>query len=260
MLAIINIPGYIEDIYSEYKALAKDIYDSIQDSGEEKLIPGRTDLFNAFPDGTVIHITDGFFRFKNGEKLMRLYSQTDFVVVRNFHDETTLASDFGSSVMVFDKDVFLNILHQDAAILEKWVRLQDIENSINRYLATVYMKDNEISPDFNLKEYKAGDIIANEGEPPLEIYEMITGSAVAVHEGKEIGMIHEGEIFGEISFLTESSRSATVKASEDCIVNAIKKEQFDDLIKFNPQLILSISKTLARRIVTLNDIVAGKIT
>ena len=58
---------------------------------------------------------------------------------------------------------------------------------------------------------------------------------------------------------TESTRTATIGAVEKCFVRVVTKEDFLKLIKCNPQLVLAISKTLAHRIVQLNEKIIGKI-
>lgn len=86
---------------------------------------------------------------------------------------------------------------------------------------------------------------------------MVSGSAIVLRDNKKIGRINTGEIFGEISFLTESTRTATVKADKNSFVHVVNKDDFSKLIETNLHLIISISKTLAQRIVQLNDQLLG---
>lgn len=258
MLSAIRVPGYVKEMYSHYKELSKDIYEVIETLGEKEKIEAGTDLCQYSDKGYLYYIVDGYFKYTSDSKLVRLYSQSDFIIPGCSGDNTSLRSDFAADITVFSKQPFLDAIRTDTALLDKWVRLQHLENSINRCLACAYMEVNTI-PDFNLEEYDKNDVIVKEGEKPLTIYEMVSGSAIAIHHEKKLGEIREGEIFGEISFLTECSRTATVIASERCMVRTVNKDDFLNMIKCDPQLIFSVAQTLAHRIVKLNDRVVGKI-
>jgi CRP-like cAMP-binding protein len=146
----------------------------------------------------------------------------------------------------------LEAIKSNNDIFEKWVSLSNMENMINLSLSSAYLKQ-EFKSDFALKEYQEGDLIMQEGETPEEIFELISGSAVAIYNDEAVGRIKEGEVFGEISFLTERTRTATVQATRKSLVRVTGKDDFSDLIKHNPQVIIAISKTLASRIIELNE-------
>lgn len=258
MLSAIRVPEYVKEMYSRYKKLSEDIYEVIETAGQKEKIQAGTDLCQYSDNGYLIYIVDGFFKYISDAKLVRLYSRSDFIIPGSSGNNASLCSDFAADITVFSKKPFLDAVRKDTVLLDKWLCHQHLENSINRCLAGAYMEVNTI-PDFNLEEYDNGDAIVKEGEKPLAIYEMVSGSAIAMHHDKEIGEICEGEIFGEISFLTECSRTATVIASERCMVRTVNKDDFLDMTKCDPQLIFSIAQTLAHRIVKLNDRVVGKI-
>ena len=87
---------------------------------------------------------------------------------------------------------------------------------------------------------------------------MIEGEAVVTSNGREIGYIGPEEVFGEISFLTESSRSASVRATDSCMVRVISRKDFLQQIRTNPQFIITISRKLAQRVVELNKKIASQ--
>ena len=68
-----------------------------------------------------------------------------------------------------------------------------------------------------------------------------------------VGRINEGEIFGAMAALTQSDRSATVRARTRCSVVKVRKEQFTDLIANNPATIHSLLVDMANSIVNLNE-------
>jgi CRP-like cAMP-binding protein len=81
---------------------------------------------------------------------------------------------------------------------------------------------------------------------------MLEGSASVQVRGNTVGAIAEGEVFGEISFLTGQPRSASVIATSPCLVQVIEREQFAVMVRANPQLMVHVATTLANRVVELN--------
>jgi CRP-like cAMP-binding protein len=198
-----------------------------------------------------VYIVEGFCHLKHEKKTIRLYSESDFFITgEGFDDTWTLTSEFTTQVS-FLKRRHLSALLQDSALIEKWTQLLCLENKINVSLCSFYLQE-DVTADFQYRHYSTGEIIIAEGDTSQEIFEMISGSAIVLHNNQEIGKINAGEPFGEISFLTASPRTATVKALENCFVRIADNEQFLRLIKTNPQLVVHISKTLAERVIQLN--------
>ncbi|MCP4604111.1 MAG: cyclic nucleotide-binding domain-containing protein [Proteobacteria bacterium] len=252
MLSIKGVPDELENIYTEYKNLSKEIYRFVEDNARPERLSANTNLFECAENGAYVYILEGYFKLASQDKILRLYSESDFVNLENNFAGLTLSSEFASDIVVFEKNPFLEKLHTNTEIFEKWIYLQNFENKISLSLCSFYLAS-EVEATFELREYGEGDVITKEGDPPSEIYEMINGNATVLLGERTIGRIGSGEIFGEISFLTERSRTATVIASGRCFVRIVKKEDFFSLIENNPHLGISISKTLANRIVDLND-------
>jgi CRP-like cAMP-binding protein len=103
-----------------------------------------------------------------------------------------------------------------------------------------------------MTRFRKGDVIVTEGSPPNEVFVMIEGGAAVQIGGRQIGLVAEGEVFGEISFLTGQPRSASVVALGACLVQVIEREQFAVMVKSNPQLMVHVATTLAGRVTELN--------
>lgn len=72
-----------------------------------------------------------------------------------------------------------------------------------------------------LREYEAGEIIIREGEFDCWIYFLITGELEAIKEGQIVSVLRRcGDIFGEMSVLDASPRSATIRAATQSLVLA----------------------------------------
>ncbi len=253
MLSITDISQQLNEMYEEYKSLAQTIYESVKDLGRPEKVQSNNDLFTFDRNNPIIYILDGYFKLTNKNKVVRLYSQFDFVApAREQKHDVKLISDFGSEIAFFDRTSLLNQIRKDHKIFEKWIELMDLENSINLSLASEYMP-RIVRPEFKSREFNKGDIIIKEGETSEEFFEMVSGSAEVHRNNKKVGYIYEGELFGEISLLTDKLRGATVIATENCMIRSISKDNFFDMIESSSNFSNTISRIMARRIASLND-------
>lgn len=94
-----------------------------------------------------------------------------------------------------------------------------------------------------------------EGDKALFYYEVIEGSVKMVNindDGKEFiqGIFKPGESFGEPVLLIDEPYPASAVANEDCILIRITKQNFIQLLKEYPDIHLSFSQVLSRRLYT----------
>ena len=85
-----------------------------------------------------------------------------------------------------------------------------------------------------------GENLIYEGEDSNELYYIQTGTLAVLKRKssgeQQIGTIYSGEIVGEMSFIDNEPRSATVRALSDCIVIPIPREVFTRSQKSLPKL------------------------
>jgi CRP-like cAMP-binding protein len=103
-------------------------------------------------------------------------------------------------------------------------RLRDVGDRIDmqakwktlRYLAFFKdFSDDQISEVVNAsewKEYKAGKNIVTEGEPETAFYIIAKGGVEVIKNEMVVGLMKQGDCFGEIAFLTRQPRNATIRA------------------------------------------------
>jgi serine/threonine protein kinase len=91
---------------------------------------------------------------------------------------------------------------------EKWKTL--------RYLAFFKdFSDDQITEVVNASdwtEFKKGEVIVTEGEQETAFYIIAKGGVQVVKNEKVVGMMKQGDCFGEIAFLTRQPRNATIVA------------------------------------------------
>jgi CRP/FNR family transcriptional regulator, cyclic AMP receptor protein len=98
----------------------------------------------------------------------------------------------------------------------------------------------------------ANQILLKEGEHSNSMYWVQNGQLVVTKKrGTEdviLGHIYSGELVGEISFLDQEARSATVKAVTECDLIMIPQETIDGIYKTQPKWLEILVKTLAERL------------
>ena len=104
------------------------------------------------------------------------------------------------------------------------------------------------------KSYRRGDIILMEDEDTNQSLFILAKGEVKVfltaEDGKEaiLASLKEGEFFGEMALLDGEPRSATVRAVEDSQLLTIRREEFLQCLKKQPDLALTLLGEMSRRL------------
>lgn len=107
----------------------------------------------------------------------------------------------------------------------------------------------EIEPE----DVGPGDIVFNQGEPGTFLYYIAKGTYEVLVNGQVVATMSPDDIFmGEMSFLLNNRRSATVRAQADGRLIKISKSDFVEAIKNKPHYALFLSRLLAQRVVRAN--------
>ncbi|MCL2319841.1 MAG: ATP-binding protein [Treponema sp.] len=103
-----------------------------------------------------------------------------------------------------------------------------------------------------------GDIVIEEGEPCDFLFYISSGTYEVLHNGKPVGSLSPQDIFmGEMSFLLNQRRSATIKATSAGKLILLTQKTFIKTIREYPHYGIFLSKLLAKRLVRSNDQVAA---
>jgi CRP-like cAMP-binding protein len=101
---------------------------------------------------------------------------------------------------------------------------------------------------------KKGDIVLREDEPSDYLYYIVSGDYSVYHNLKKVGSLSPQDIFmGEMSFLLNQRRSASVRADGPGKLILLTRRNFVDIIRLYPHYGIFLSKLLARRLVRSND-------
>ncbi len=97
--------------------------------------------------------------------------------------------------------------------------------------------------------YSAGEVVVWQGDLNNDVFILLQGQLQTEVKGSpSSATIHEGELFGEIAWLTHGSRSATVRAATEAICLVLKDHDLQILAYRSPAILHSIASTLAYRL------------
>src|SRR3954462_12379506 len=98
----------------------------------------------------------------------------------------------------------------------------------------------------------AGDWLFRQGEPGDALYVVLTGRLEIVIEGpletKVIRVLGRGDSVGELALLTESPRSASVRARRDSELLLVTREHFARGLERKPECATALPRVLGRQL------------
>lgn len=101
------------------------------------------------------------------------------------------------------------------------------------------------------------EFLIREGEESNTMYYLSSGTmAVFKIKGgteQQIGTIYSGELVGEMSFLDDQPRSASVKAMSECELSVIPRTKLDAYFKGQPKWFQALVTTLLERLRKANS-------
>jgi len=102
------------------------------------------------------------------------------------------------------------------------------------------------------KTYKPGEIIFCEYEPGDDFYLIQAGhvriTKVVSDKEKTLDILQSGDIFGEMAILEQQPRSATALAEDEVKMLVFNRQNFELLLKSNPEIAIKLLKTFTKRI------------
>jgi anti-sigma regulatory factor (Ser/Thr protein kinase) len=101
---------------------------------------------------------------------------------------------------------------------------------------------------------REGQVVFREGERGDFLYYIASGQFVVSHRGKEVGRLAPADVFmGEMSFLLNNKRSATVIALGEGKLVRISRRSFVQAMKQYPHYGIFLSKLLASKLARSNE-------
>jgi CRP/FNR family cyclic AMP-dependent transcriptional regulator len=107
---------------------------------------------------------------------------------------------------------------------------------------------NFFETETDVKEIAAGETIFSIGEPGEVMYGIQAGSVEVRYKDEVIRVLESGDIFGEMSLIDKSPRSATAIARTNCRLVEIDSAHFLFKIQHHPTFALFVLQTVTERL------------
>ena len=112
------------------------------------------------------------------------------------------------------------------------------------------------------KIFRKGDVIIEKGSYGKCAYVIKSGRVEVsdLFNNKKIvlGILEEGQIFGEMGLVEDQPRSATVTAVEDVQLTVLSRDSSNELFEKNPKVFLPIIKSLFEKMRTFDRMLMSK--
>lgn len=120
----------------------------------------------------------------------------------------------------------------------------------------------KIKEDRSVNKYKKKQIVYNEGNHPLRLYYIIKGKVKTYKtndDGKElvIGLYNEGDFLGYVSLLEGGHYKETAEALEESEIAIIPKDEFENLLHNNREVMQKFIQMLAKNVTTREEQLIG---
>lgn len=137
----------------------------------------------------------------------------------------------------------------------------DAGNEVSFEFSHQPIKSNIVPGIFSDQEERVfhdGDVVFTQGEESNYLYYIVAGEMNVYHQNELLSTLTASDIFmGEMSFLLNDRRSATVVSSGTSRVLRISKNDFINAVKENPHYGIFLARLLAQRLSRLNKTVVS---
>ena len=99
-----------------------------------------------------------------------------------------------------------------------------------------------------IMEFKAGDYIFREGDPPRYMYVILKGRVEVSAKQKVIETLGESQALGILSLLDDTPRTITARAAEPCELALIDKKKFRFMVEEAPNFVWFVLNELGSRL------------
>ncbi len=252
MLTFSDIPAWLGTRHEEAKEIGRGFRSAFVAVGSVHRFHAEALLDRSLFEHSASLVLDGVLRCSLHDGLVRLYEEGD--VLMGVPPVAQINSEFAGELLVCDGERLRERAASDRGFGDRWIRLLELHAEIMHGLCGVYVRP-DVQPIVHLERWARGDCIISEGDLSQDIYVMIDGEARVLYEGREVGIVRANELFGEMSFLIEQPRLATVVAMSECVVHRVRGEEFNLLLATRPSLAVDMARTMAWRITRLNQVV-----
>lgn len=256
---------FLSELPTEATAIAASLKERIADffaplAGRKVLISALKDPCEADPTREHLFlVTDGGFAMKRGDRTSAMIEEGDlFGLERIFGAEIfSLRSEFAVGVSLYRIDLVLKHAMSSPAHARQWSEILTLSHSLFELALHFTARENS-DPVPAVRQYKAGDEIIIQGSRTTDIFTMVEGHAEVIVDGVRVGEVLNDEIFGALAAFSDTPRTATVKATSDCVALALPAEQFLGLMASRPATVVKLIQDMSRALSASNKVLVAR--
>ncbi len=194
------------------------------------------------------------------EKPIRILSAQDVFGLENYYRgipyTTTAKATKTSRIATYEAEAIDEIAYAKPALAAMIMKSAFLQLEQTTSIAEANIPYGEVI-NLDIREYNDGEVVIAEGDTGTEIYKLYSteGGLEVLKKDVRIGVITKpGEYFGEMSFILNEPRSATIRSIGKSMVEVLPVQEggLDRIINENPEVANKIITTLAQRLKQAN--------
>jgi len=255
MYTLLEEPAGLRELNERSQELLQNIRDELALEPSLQVVHANSEMFDdAAHEGMLYILREGDLQYFRDGRVLFYFEEGDLIgFEQTFGGQGgTICTDFAVKLDEYDAEEFIVQVGSKLSTALLWNQyLATQQNLLCALAASVLQEDMKFNP--RVVHFEAGDTIIEQGGEGKEVYTLAEGHAEVFVGGVQVGEIHSDEIFGAIAALTKTPRTATVIARDPCLVLALPRERFIDLIKNRPGTVHKLVDDMARKMVALNE-------
>jgi len=209
-------------------------------------------------------ILQGEVQIYQMEKPIRILTDRDVFGLENYYRgipySTTAKATKSSRIATYESDDIEDIVFSKPGLVSMVLRSAFLQLEQTTSVAESNIPYSEVI-NLDVREYEDGDIIIEDGAFGTEVFKLCQAEEglEVLKKGVRVGMISKpGEYFGEMSFILNEPRSATIRSVGRSVVEVIPVVEggLERLISENPEVANKIITALAQRLKQANLLIA----
>jgi len=243
-----------EKICHRIKEITQALMQGVGPQKTRRILAASADLSAThFNDDKLFMIQEGAVRFVMGRQLFMLLECGDLMgldLQQNLNG-AQFSTDFALHVEEFSKKDFLKVVLGNPELSKLWLEFLNLQARLFLIVSAQQLKAGA-QLQTNVDHYKKGEVILKQGSHGRDVYTLVEGTAEVLVDSVKVGEIKQNNIFGALAAMTDTPRSASVVAREDCTVVSLPEDHFLDLIRSRPETVLQLCRDMAQTIISLN--------
>jgi membrane protein len=187
-----------------------------------------------------------FFRLENYQSLYGALGGVVFVLIGTY---------FACVVFYLWAQCLFAVTRVDVEALEK-LFLGGSGEGAGKLEGFVFGRANRLLEKYG-HTFQPGEILITEGGGGQDAFFLYSGTAAAYKNANggelKLGILNEGQLFGEMAYLLKEKRTATVKAETEVVALVLPPEMLEQLMRHSAPLSRRIIDTLCQRLEKMNQ-------